>query len=184
MAGVSRKSLKEEDMNSLYGGAEIPGLDEAHPAGLWICPADPAPKNYPSTYPNPADNFNRYTFWAWCGKPIYVSYAYNINGSSHSEATFPSDPYGLSAFHIDDTYKPHVRRLDEIQSPSRMMVFVCGWAFRTMAYSGYWLDPETPTHYTGNNIQASLLAVDGHSEMVQTVPGELPIIPDFWFRKD
>jgi prepilin-type N-terminal cleavage/methylation domain-containing protein len=167
-------------------GAGIPGREEAHPTGVWICPADPAPKNYPRTYPNPADNFNQYTFWAWYGKPIYVSYAYNIDDYARSEAVFhsSSDPYGLSAYDIDDTDKPHVRRLDEIQSPSRMMVFVCGWAFRTLAYPGYWLDPGTPTHHTGNNLQASLLAVDGHSEMVKTIPGDLPEIPGFWFRRD
>jgi prepilin-type N-terminal cleavage/methylation domain-containing protein len=167
-----------------YGSFNIPGRDEARPTGPWICPADPAPKGYPGTYPNPADNFNRYTFWAWYGKPIYVSYAYNIDSAGRDDASFAASPWGLSAYHIDDTYHPHIRRLDEIQAPSRMLVFVCGWDFRTLAYARYWLDPVLSTHRAGGVLQASLLAVDGHSEMVKPIPGDLPMIDDFWFRRD
>jgi len=167
-------------------GTNIPGRDESRPKGIWICPGDPAPKNYPVTYPNPATNFNQYTFWAWYGKPIYVSYAYNINGDSRTDDEFRASPYGLSAYHMDDTYHPHIRRLSEIQTTSRMMVFVCGWAFRTLAWAGYWLDPDpnTATHPLGTTLKASLLTVDGHAEMVKTEPGDLPKIADIWFRRE
>ncbi len=162
-----------------YGAAD-PGPDVANPKGIWVCPSDPAPKKYPGNYPS--YNANEYTYMSgnYGYKALYVSYGYNVDVYTFTEAAFYSSSslYGLCAYHIDDPVvpRPPVRRLDDIQSPSSMMVFGCGEAIRRFAWFELGLDLVMPVHHEGN-----ILAVDGHSEIVRSMDGRIPVT---WFRRD
>ncbi len=176
----------------LHGyGAMEPGTDERNPKGVWICPSDPAPRNFSSTYPPlPPSNNNQYTYWSFTyggvGKPLYTSYAYNVCANVGG---FPYDNHGLCAYDVGDSMDYHyrVRRISDIQAPSRMVEFLCGSSTRSLTYwqpwsqSGLDLDRISPVHPFGGTVKTSILAVDGHCETVVTDDCSLP---ERWYRID
>jgi prepilin-type N-terminal cleavage/methylation domain-containing protein len=178
----------------LHGyGAMEPGADERNPKGVWICPSDPGPRNFSATYPPlPVSNNNDYTYWSFTyggnGKPLYTSYAYNICNNTGG-INYDTDKHGLCAYDVGDStdIRYRVRRISDIQSPSRMMEFLCGSATRTLTYWQYWdqrgreLDRKTPIHPFGQTVKTDVLAVDGHCETVIT---EDCALSERWYRID
>jgi prepilin-type N-terminal cleavage/methylation domain-containing protein len=173
-------------------GAKEPGSDEMNPKGVWICPSDSGPRSFSSTYPSPPTNNNKYTYWSFTyggsGKALYTSYAYNICNNT-SGINYDTDKHGLCAYDVGDStdIRYRVRRISDIQSPSRMMEFLCGSSFRTLTFwtpslaSGLELDRITPVHSFGQTVKTNVLAVDGHCETLIT---EDCTLSERWYRID
>ncbi len=170
-------------------GLALPGDDIQHPTGVWICPSDPAPSQYPATYPPNAwgyifedhnDPVHRYK---------YISYAIN---TSDNEPPWPYDNYGLYAFTDWPDANRRIRRASEIAYPARTLMFMDSSMSRRHTYWAPWSNCALPIEALHRNNAVNIVACDGHALTYKDFMATLPYydaygdwcLQEYWYRVD
>ena len=168
-------------LSPYLGGIDDAKQDVDNPKGFWICPTDPGPKGLGTS--------GSYMTWKW----VHNQYEFNSYAMAVADNIGgPYDPYGLFPYYPTAGVK--VRKDNDIQSPSRTLMFVEGSWVRAHTYKIHWVAtamPVDPYHISGT--QVNILACDGSafrfSDFDLTKPpydttyGPL-CLPDYWYRID
>ena len=168
-------------LSPYMGGIDDAKQDVDNPKGFWICPTDPGPKGLGTS--------GSYMTWKW----VHNQYEFNSYAMAVADNIGgPYDPYGLFPYYPTAGVK--VRKDNDIQSPSRTLMFVEANLTREMSYfatwagtnSGYPLDP-----YHNDGTEVNILACDGSairfSDFALTIPPYNMTewcLPAYWYRID